>query len=330
MSQEGAFSGTYSAQLRTKTILVTGATGFIGANLTRCLLEIGCNVNITVREEANRWRIRDLTGQVREHICDLRIPEQTNKLVGDVKPDVVYHLAAYGSYPTLQQDLNSIVQTNIIGTLNLIKALSRTKCEVLVNSGSSSEYGLKNEPMVETAALEPINHYGVSKAATSLFGQVFARSGQPIVTLRPFSVYGYYEEPMRLIPTLITSCLRGKDLNITQGEQTRDFVFIEDMVDAYLKASLSKEALGEIINIGSGIQHSVKEVVNNVLELCGNPVTVHWGALPYRNGETSTWLADNSKARQLLAWKPQTDLDTGLRKTIAWFRQNLDLYGVQN
>jgi nucleoside-diphosphate-sugar epimerase len=320
--------GTYLNELKSKTILITGATGFIGANLTRYLINIGCNVHVITREEANKWRIQDLLSQIKEYNCDLRDPDQLNKLVRVIEPDIVYHLAAYGSYPLLQQDLNTIIQTNIIGTLNLITALSKIKYEVLVNSGSSSEYGLKTEPMVESDVLKPINHYGASKAAASLFAQVFTKSfGQPIVTLRPFSVYGYYEEPTRLIPTVITACLRGKDLNLTKGEQVRDFVFIEDVVDAYVRASITKNIYGHIINIGSGNQYTVKEVVSRIIELCGNSVNANWGSIPYRDGETSFWVANNIKAKQLMDWEPQTGLDQGLMQTIDWFKNNLNLYG---
>lgn len=320
---------THLNDLRNKTILITGATGFIGSNLARHLVQIGCNVHIVTREKSNKWRIQDILRLIEEHNCDLTDRDQVNGLVTDIRPDIVYHLATYGSYPSFQQDLGTMVETNIEGTTNLITALSKTKYEVFVNSGSSSEYGLRTEPMVETDLLEPINHYGTSKASASLFAQVFAKSfGQPIVTLRLFSVYGYYEEPTRLIPTVITSCLRGKDLNLTKGKQARDFIFIEDVIDAYLKASTSPRACGEIINIGSGTQHTVKEVVLKILELCGNPIKAHWGALPYRSGETSNWVADNLKAKRLLDWEPQYDLDQGLLKTIEWFNENLHLYGA--
>ena len=318
---------THLNELKNKTILVTGATGFVGSNLARYLVQTGCDVHIITRNESNKWRIQDILSLIKEHSCDLRDFNQVNRLVTDIKPNIIYHLATYGSYPSFQQDLDTMVETNIKGTINLITALSKTKYEVLVNSGTSSEYGLKTKPMVETTPLEPTNHYGASKASMSLFAQVFARSfGQPIVTLRPFSVYGYYEEPTRLIPTVITSCLRGKNLNLTEGEQTRDFIFIDDVIDAYLKASTSTRAHGEIINIGSSTQHTVKEVVLKILELCGNPVVAHWGMLPYRSGETSSWVADNSKAKQLLGWEPQNDLTQGLVKTIDWFKKNMHLY----
>ncbi len=315
--------------LKKKTILITGATGFIGSNLARRLVQAGCNVHILTREKSNKWRIRDILSLVREYSCDLRDSNQVVRLVTNIRPNIIYHLATYGGYPSFQQDLSTMIETNIKGTINLVTALSKADYEVFVNTGTSSEYGLKTKPMVETSLLEPANHYGASKASVSLFCQVFTKSfDQPIITLRPFSVYGYYEEPTRLIPTVITSCLRGKDINLTEGKQVRDFVFIEDVIDAYLKASLSTRVHGEIINIGSGTQHTVKEVVSKILELCGNPVEAHWGVLPYRGGETSYWVADNSKARQLLDWEPQSSLEQGLLKTINWFKENLHLYGA--
>jgi nucleoside-diphosphate-sugar epimerase len=313
--------------LKDKTILVTGATGFVGSNLTRHLVQTGCDLHIITRDESKKWRIRDILNLLEEHKCDLRDINQVKRLIAAINPDIVYHLAAYGIDPSSRQNLDRMIETNITGTMNLMTALATTEYDVFVNSGSFFEYGLKTEPAVETAPLEPTDYYSVSKVSASLFGQVFARSsGEPVVTLRLFSPFGYYEGLTRLIPTVITSCLRGRALNLTKGEQARDFVFIEDIVDAYLKASTAPKVSGEIINIGTGIPHTVREVVSQILEVFGNPIDVIWGALPYRSGETRICIADNSKAKRLLDWEPRTDLNQGLLRTIDWFRENLHLY----
>ena len=297
-----------------KKVLVTGAYGFIGSNLARRLIRNGCDVHVISRKETNRWRVHNLDFQ--DHTCDLRDSAQVDILVKEIRPDTVYHLAAYGCYPTFQQDLNTIVQTNIMGALNLFSALSKTNYEVLINTGSSSEYGLKSRLMSENDLLEPTNAYGVSKAAITLLCKVLGRS---IVTIRPFSVYGYYEEPTRLIPYVITSCLRSKELKLTKGKQTRDFIFIEDIVDAYIKAGTTPKARGEILNIGSGTQHTVEETVLKIVQLCNKDVGMDWGALTYREGEANCWVADITKAKRVLDWEPKYTLEQGLGKTVKWF-----------
>ena len=313
--------------LRSKRILITGAGGFVGANLTRYLVRCGCTPHILLKQASKYWRLQDIINSTAVHYCDIKDFGQVKQLVKEIKPDIVYHLAAYGGYPTAQQDLWAIVETNIKGTLNLLTALSDEKYELFVNTGSSSEYGLKNVPMVETDLLEPVNYYGVSKASASLFAQVFAKQkGQPIVTLRLFSVYGSYEEPMRLIPYLISSCLKNNDINLTGGDQVRDFIFVDDVIEAYIKLMLVPKIAGEVINIGSGKQYTIKEAAGIVTRSLGFKGRLNCGVLPYRDNEPKFWSADISKAKILFNWEPRTTFENGLSITIEWFKRNIKYY----
>ena len=176
--------------------------------------------------------------------------------------------------------------------------------------------------MKEIDFLEPNSYYAVAKAAQTLLCQHFARAQKkPICTFRLFSVYGFYEEPTRLVPTLIRSCIKGEDLNMVQPNTARDFVFVGDVVDAYLKIDRLSQLSGEIINIGSGIQTGLKDVVKVILELTKAKVKVHWGKMPARSWDTNIWQGDVSKAKKILGWKARTSLREGLRKTIQWFRK---------
>ncbi len=312
--------------INSKTILITGATGFVGSCLTHRLVNGGCDLHIIKREQSNIWRIKDILNRVMVHNVDLIDGNSLEKLVKNIKPEIIFHTATYGGYP-FQKDVNKIIQTNMMGTISLVNACSKTGFDIFVNTGSSSEYGVKSKPMNETDLLEPNNNYGVAKASATLFCQAKAGSEKlPIVTLRLFSPYGYYEEARRLVPSVIMSCLMGKNPKVSSPKPVRDFVFIEDVLDAYIKVAEASDVRGEIFNIGYGKQHSVAEVVNKIIKLTGKRASPEWGGIPKRTNEPAIWQADISKARNILKWKPRYNLEEGLNKTIKWFKENLSLY----
>lgn len=314
-----------SDYLKNKRILITGATGFIGANLTKRCIEIGTDVYIFSRDTSNKWRIKDILKDVKNFCVDLLDYENLEKFILRIKPEIIFHTATYGGYP-FQKEENKIIQTNIIGTMNLVSACSKVGFDVFVNTGSSSEYGIKSNPMNENDILEPINDYGVAKASATLFCQMKAKTENlPIVTLRLFSPYGYYEEKTRLIPSVIISCLENKIPKLSSPKSVRDFVFIEDVIDSYFKVVKNKIA-GEIFNIGYGKQHSVGEVVNEIVKLTDSKISPHWETVVNPRIEPKVWQADISKAKKILKWEPKYDLEQGLEKTIGWFRKNLILY----
>lgn len=317
--------------IKGKKVLVTGATGFVGANLVRRLVRIDAEVHITTRPTSNKWRISDIMSSVQNHCVDLWDAGQVEKLVQDVKPNIIYHLAAYGGH-AFQQNIKEMINSNILSIANLLSALSKIEYDVFVNTGISSEYGLKEKPMSEMNRAEPVNFYGVSKLSATLLGQIYAkRFNQPVVTLRIFSPYGYYDSAARLIPTVITACLEGKrQLQLRGRTHVRDYIFIDDLLDAYLEAVVaSKNLHGEIINIGSGMQHSIQEVVAKITHICSSPIEVRWEATPHESYEPKHWVADITKAKEILCWKPKVSLTSGLGKTINWFRENLHLYSSE-
>lgn len=312
--------------MNSRTILITGATGFVGSCLTHRLVRVDCNLHIIKREQSNIWRIKDILSRVVVHNVDLTDNDSLEKLIRNIKPEIIFHTATYGGYP-FQKDINTIIQTNVMGTVNLVNACSKVGFSIFINTGSSSEYGIKSKPMNETDLLEPNNNYGVAKASLTLFCQAKARSeGLPIVILRLFSPYGYYEEATRLVPSVIISCLMGKSPKVSSPEPVRDFVFIEDVLDAYVKVANVPYIGGEVFNIGYGKQHSVGEVVNKIIELTGGKVSPEWGGIPKRANEPTIWQADISKAKNILKWKPKYNLEKGLNKTVKWFEKNMALY----
>ena len=316
-------------ELKGRKILITGSTGFIGANLARKFLKIGAEVYILTRITSDKWRIKDILKDVNEYCVDLLDYEKLASIILDIKPEIIFHTAIYGGYP-FQKDIKKIIESNFIGTVNLVNACQKVDFELFVNTGSSSEYGLKSKPMIEGDMLEPVNDYGVSKAAATLYCQAVARREKvPIVTLRLFSPYGYYEEPTRLIPAVIMACLRGENPKVTSPNYVRDFIFVEDAIDAYIRVIETSDISGEIFNIGYGKEHSVGEVVDEIIKLTGSKVKPEWGNAPKWSNEPNNWQVDIFKAKDVLKWEPKHRLEKGLAKSVKWFRENVALYDKQ-
>ncbi|MDO8621167.1 MAG: SDR family NAD(P)-dependent oxidoreductase [Candidatus Levybacteria bacterium] len=303
-----------------KTVLVTGGAGFIGANLIRRLLKTGYNINLIVRKNTDLWRLENIVSKIRVYKIDLLDSLRLSKTVSKIKPDIIIHLATYSNYRN-QQAIKQMINLNIQGTLNLLMASKDIDYAIFINTGSSSEYGFKNKPMNEKDLLEPISFYAATKASATLLCQVFAREyKKPIVTLRPFSVYGQYEEKDRFIPTIIKAAIEDKSINLTPGKQRRDFIYIKDVVDMYIKTlSYGKKLSGQILNMGTGIEYTNDEVIKMLFQITEKKVKIEKGAYPTRIWDTQHWVADISKTKTLLKWKPKFSLEKGLEETYKWY-----------
>ncbi len=307
--------------LQNERFFITGATGFVGSCLARKLVEIGCEVHILIRAQAKRWRLQGIEEKLHIHIGDMNNAEQLRDLVSDIQPTVIYHLAVHGAYPT-QNDADQIILTDVFGTWNLLKACSEVDYKVFINTGSSSEYGAKQQAMRESDLLEPNSYYAVAKSAQSLVCQHMARADRrPINTFRLFSVYGPYEEPTRLVPTLIRRCLEGRSLDMVSPDTARDFIHVDDVVAAYLQVGQLNLQCGEVFNIGTGVQTTMREIVRAAMNSTHRTVKVAWGTMPARTWDSDIWLADITKVRRVLKWSPKISLPEGIEKTTAWFRE---------
>jgi nucleoside-diphosphate-sugar epimerase len=303
-------------------ILVTGASGFIGANLVRRLVALRPDVHVLLRDEAKLWRIQDILPKLNAHRVDLTDRKAVFECVRDVKPRTIFHLAVYGAYP-FQKDVAKIEATALHGTMNLLDAAEESGFDAFINVGSSSEYGFKNAPMKETDVLEPNSHYAVFKAAATNYCAYEAASKElPVITLRPFSVYGPYEEPTRLVPTLLDKLLQGTLPPLASPDIARDYTYVDDFVDACLAAAAHPEFGGQVFNVGSGRQTTLKEIVDLAIKLTGAEVTPQWGTMGARIWDQKVWVADVSKSKEKLGWVSRTDLESGLLKTIAWLKAN--------
>jgi nucleoside-diphosphate-sugar epimerase len=312
-----------------KRVLVTGATGFVGANLARRLLRDGHEVHLLLRRGYAPWRIDAIRANVRCHEVDLGDRDALARTFAAIRPEWVFHLAVHGAYSS-QTDLHQMVQTNIVGTINLVEAAIGASAEVLVNTGSSSEYGLKDHAPAETAWLEPNSHYAVTKASATLYCRHAAqRSGLRLPTLRLYSVYGPYEEPTRPIPTLVVRGLRGDLPPLVDPRIARDYVYVDDVIDAYLlAASTADQESGAVYNVGTGVQLSLAEVVATARRAMAIMAEPAWGSMPDRAWDTSVWVSDSGKIRRELGWCPRITFEEGLGRTIGWFRANHDVHEV--
>jgi UDP-glucose 4-epimerase len=308
-----------------KRVLITGGTGFVGANLVRRLLRDGHEIHLVVREGRNLWRVEDVRGEVTMHVADLVDTDGLQRVIRAVRPEWVFHLAVYGAYSD-QRDLDRMVRTNLTGTMNLLNACLASGFEVLVNTGSSSEYGFKDHAASEGDALDPNSEYGVTKASATMYCRHVARSRNVrLPTLRLYSVYGPFEEPTRLLPTVIMRGLGGRLPDLVNPRVARDFVFVEDVVEAYvLAASVAQSTVGPVYNVGTGIQTTLAQVVDFARRTLGIVEEPRWGTMPGRVWDTEIWVADNRKALGDLGWKPLYGFEHGFRRFVEWFQARPD------
>lgn len=309
-----------------KKVLITGASGFVGSCLVRRMLNENYKIHIITRDNTNLWRIGDILKHIEIHNVNLLHSEKIEELARSISIDKVYHLATHGGYH-YQTEIKEVIDTNVIGTWNLFREFSKKDIEMFINTSSSSEYGEKFEPMREDMKVTPNTMYGASKAAGTILCSTYASINKiPLVTLRLFSPYGYYDTRTRLIPTVITSCLLGKEIKLSRKDSVRDFIFIDDVVDAYLAASNIVNFKGEIFNIGSGIQYTTEEIANTIVNIIGKDYKIDWKEDFNRQYEPLIWVSSNDSANEKLNWKPKVNIREGLSNTINWFRDNLQFY----
>jgi dolichol-phosphate mannosyltransferase len=306
-----------------KRVIITGGTGFIGSNLVRRLISDGHEIHLLVRSGYSTWRIHDISTNIRLHVVDLRNSNMLKKIVKQIRPDWVFHLATSGAY-SWQTNLTNIVQTNIIGTINLVEACSNAGFESFINTGSSSEYGYKKHAPCETEWLEPNSHYAVTKASATLFCRYTAQNRNiPLYTLRLYSVFGPYEEPKRLLPSLIREGLKGNLPPLVEPNTSRDYIFVDDVINAYLlTATKPNQEIGAIYNIGSGHQTTLREVVQVARQTLNIKSEPKWNTMPRRIWDTTIWVANIQKASTALEWQPRFSLQQGFTRLVQWYLNN--------
>lgn len=302
-------------------IFITGITGFIGAGLARAMLKDGVEVHGLVRPTSDLWRIKDIKDELHLHMGDLLDTESIRTAIKEARPDTIFHLGVYGSHPAYEKDREMIMRSSLWSTVALLDAAKENGVNMVINTGSSSEYGTKDHPMREDELIEPNSYYAVGKAAQTLYCQQFAREEKlPVIILRLFSVYGPQEDSTRFIPTLLTKTFANEDVPLADPNIARDFIYLDDVIDAYRAAAGKPELSGEVFNIGSGTQHTLKEAFDTAVALTGSTSKPILGAYTNRSFDTNQWVADISKAHLQLGVTPRYSLEDGLRATLDWKR----------
>lgn len=304
--------------MKGKIALVTGAGGFIGANLTRRLIKEKFTVHIFVRNKHSIKRLSDIKNKLSIHFTDMSNQKKLTTLIEKISPNYIFHLATFENYRD-ETKIDEMIQNNILSTKNLLIASLNTPYTCFVNTGSSSEYGSKKVPMKEDHLLAPLSIYAVTKATSTLLSKTLSEQyNKPIITYRLFSVYGPYESENRFIPTVIKSFIKDVPIKLTSGKVNRDFIYIDDVVEAYMQVTKIKIKNGEIFNIGSGKQYSNQEIVKTLEKITNKKIKIEKNSFEKRLWDTPYWVADIKKSKKSLKWSAKTTLTQGLTKTLKW------------
>lgn len=313
--------------MKGKRIFLTGGSGFVGANTVHTLVEQGADIHLLVRPESDLYRLTSVLPQVTLHKGNLDSIEDVQTILRLVQPEIIFHLAAPSGHPTGPSQKIDMLVSTLRGTANLLFSAHEVGCHKIVYSGSSTEYGKLDHPFLESDPLNPITTRGMAKSCSTIFCRQFAQENDlQISILRIFSVYGPWESPTRFITKAVLSAYFDRPLPLTQPGFMHDFIYVQDVVDAILKAAVTSLPPGEIINISGGRQWSNEDVISLIEQITNKTIQTLPGTFPSRIVDTTFWQGDISKADALLGWKPKFTLPDGLRATCDWWLRHADLW----
>lgn len=325
-----------------KKVLVTGSEGFIGSHLTERLVELGADVTALVQYNSfNNWGWIDT--------FDKKIKDSINVVTGDIREydgmkriikgqDVVFHLAALIAIPYSYLSPMAYVRTNVEGTANVLEACREYEIEKIIHTSTSETYGTAlYVPIDEKHPLQGQSPYSASKiGADKIAESYFTSFNLPIATIRPFNTYGPRQSARAVIPTIISQILSGKtEIKLGSLTPTRDFNYVKDTAEAFIKIAESDKTIGEVINAGSNYEISIGETVKKIIDIIGTDVKIICDEERIRpeKSEVNRLWADNSKIKELTNWSPKYSLDDGLSETVEWIKNNInyfktDIYNV--
>jgi NAD dependent epimerase/dehydratase len=315
-----------------KTVLVTGAGGFIGSHLAEKLAESGARTRALVRYTSHGGRgwleTSDRLGDIEVMTGDVRDRDSMRKAFKGV--DTVFHLAALIAIPYSYDAPQSYVEANVNGTLNVLELARDNGLSRIVHTSTSEVYGTAQYvPIDEKHPLVGQSPYSASKIGADKMAESYHLSfGLPVVTVRPFNTFGPRQSTRAVIPTIITQALAGKDIKLGSLTPTRDLNYVADTVAGFMRVAASDKAIGHVVNLGSGREISVGDLAKMICQLAGSSATVSADMSRIRPGpsEVERLLCDMTQAKALTDWTSTVGLEEGLKRSIAWFRENMRYY----
>ena len=323
-------------RMANRTALVTGAGGFVGSHLVECLIENGYAVRGLVRYSSSSHKgcleylppfKRDQFDIVAGNLRDAEsIADST------LGVDVVFHLGALVSVPYSFVHPREVVEMNVLGTLNVLSACRHRNVKRIVYVSTSEVYGTAQYvPIDENHPLRAQSPYAASKiSAEKLVESFYATYDLPVVIIRPFNIYGPRQTARAVIPTIVSQGLTSSKVRLGNTKVTRDFAYVKDVVDGLARAADNQEAVGKTINLGSGREITIEDLVAMIASLSGKDLEIQRDQSRIRphQSEVERLLAANERARGILGWEPVTPLKEGLRQTLKWIEANISRYDV--
>ena len=320
--------------MKDKRVLVTGAGGFIASHLVERLIAEGARVRAFVRYNSRgdlgslRMLPPEALSQLDIVAGDLRDVEAVRESVKDI--DTVFHLGALIAIPYSYVHPREVVETNVMGTLNVLMAAREFGTRRVVHTSTSEVYGTaRYVPIDENHPLQGQSPYSASKIGADRIAESFYRSfNVPVVTIRPFNTYGPRQSARAVIPTIISQALTRDEVKLGSLEPSRDFTFVADTVDGFLRVASADDVLGEEINLGNDNTIRIGDLAEKIFGMIGRTPRLVTDSQRIRPGKSEVrklW-ASNKKAKELIGWEPRVSLDEGLRRTVEWISAHLDLY----
>ena len=319
-----------------KQVLVTGAGGFIGSHLTEALVKAGAKVRVFIR-----YNSRDGRGNLED--LEPRLMDQVEIIAGDLRDadviersvkgcNAVFHLGALVGIPYSYKNPREVVETNIMGTFNVLTAARDHGVERIVHTSTSEVYGSAlYVPIDETHPLQGQSPYSASKiGADKLAESFYASFDLPVVTVRPFNCYGPRQSARAVIPTLITQVLACQEIRLGNTDTLRDFTYVTDTTEGFIKAAQSPAGFGKVINIGSGREISIGQLAQIIIKSLQSSaqIVVDESRVRPSRSEVNRLLADNRLAKETIGWEPHVTLEEGIKKTIAWVAAHMNRFQI--
>jgi dTDP-glucose 4,6-dehydratase len=317
-----------------KKVLVTGAAGFIGSQLVERLVNAGASVRAFIRYYSNGsignlgYSAKSIISSIEIVRGDLRDADAVRRAAREV--DTIFHLGALIAIPYSYVNPREVIDTNVGGTLNVLAAARDVGVRRVVCTSTSEVYGTaRYVPIDEAHPMQGQSPYSASKIGADRVAESFYRAFDvPVSILRPFNTYGPRQSARAIIPAIIIQALTSDRLRLGSLTPTRDLTYVDDTVDGFIRIADCDAALGEEVNLGTGTDVSIGNLVERIERIMGRPLPVELDEQRVRpqKSEVMRLLSSNAKAKQLMGWSPRIDLDEGLARTLEWIRANLSAY----